>query len=183
MRIKSPDRQSLRYETPEPGQQMISPLRLIASTKATTMHRSGDTIFRDNSPIIARTQRSRRVISIRQSLLAFIVILSFAGCSRGKSTDGLIGDLNSKDDSDRIKAVRLLQDRRGDVAKVVPALIASLKDGDADVRRSAVIGLGYFGAEAKSAITALEELKKNDQDRRIRDAARVAISRIEGQDN
>jgi HEAT repeats len=137
--------------------------------------------FLDNSPKIARVRRSVGFMSIRKCFITFILILLFAGCNRGKSTDSLIGDLSSKDDGDRIKAVRFLQHRKIDAATVVPALIESLKDSDGDVRRSAAIGLGNFGAEAKSAIEALEELKR-DKDRRIHDAASVAISRIEGRD-
>jgi HEAT repeat protein len=64
----------------------------------------------------------------------------------------------------------------------VPALIASLKDPQSDVRWSAAIGLGYFGAEAEDAIPALQEAKR-DKDARVREAARVAISRIEGTEN
>ena len=75
--------------------------------------------------------------------------------------------------------MRLLQHRQGDAAKVVPALIESLKDVHADVRWSAAIGLGYFGAEAETALPALEEAQR-DTDARVREAARVAISRIGG---
>ena len=124
---------------------------------------------------------SRKGTLVCKCLMIFIVVLFFAGCSKGKSTDGLIGDLSSEEDADRIKAVRWLQHRKGDAAKVVPALIKSLKDREVDVRWSAAIGLGYFGAEAKSAIPDLE-IAKNDKDRRVRDAATVAISRIEGKE-
>ncbi len=61
-----------------------------------------------------------------------------------------------------------------------PALIKSLGDVEADVRRSAAIGLGYYGAKAKEAISALEE-KQNDPDARVREAAKTAISRIKNQ--
>jgi HEAT repeat protein len=60
----------------------------------------------------------------------------------------------------------------------VPALIKSLKDGDGDLRWSSAIGLGYFGAEAKEAIPALQAAQ-SDRDARVREAARVAISRID----
>jgi HEAT repeat protein len=104
--------------------------------------------------------------------------LSFAGCSKGgRSTDGLIVDSKSADEGHRIYAVRLLQQRRKDAPKVVPALVDSLKDEHADIRWSAAIGLGYFGADAKSAVPALEKAK-GDKDARVREAARVAISRI-----
>jgi HEAT repeat protein len=87
--------------------------------------------------------------------------------------------LSSKEEGDRIKAVRWLQQRKEEGPKVVPALIESLKDRDVDVRWSAAIGLGYFGAEAASALPALEEAQR-DVDARVRNAAKVAISRIRG---
>lgn len=135
--------------------------------------------FLGSFPNVARFPISPEATLARKCLAAFIVFVLCTGCSGGKSTDGLIEDLSSKDDGDRIKAVRLLQHRKGDAADVVPALIESLKDSDVDVRWSAAIGLGYFGAEAKSAIPDLEKVK-SDQDRRVRDAATRAISRIEG---
>jgi HEAT repeat protein len=119
--------------------------------------------------------------SVRTYILAVILLglVAFAGCGQGKSTDGLIADLSSPNEGDRINAVRLLPQRRGDATKVVPALVESLKDGHADIRWSAAIGLGYFGAQAKSAVPALEKAK-GDTDARVREAARVAISRIQG---
>jgi len=119
---------------------------------------------------------------VRIHILMVILLgsLAFAGCSKGRSTDGLIEDLKSTHEEHRINAVRLLQQRKGDAPKVVPALIESLKDEHADIRWSAAIGLGYFGAEAKPAIPSLEKAQ-GDTDARVREAARVAISRIGGQ--
>lgn len=111
-------------------------------------------------------------------IVMFLGTLAFAGCSKVKSTDRLIADLDSAQEIDRIKAVRLLQHRKGDATKVVPVLIESLKDKEADVRWSAAIGLGYCGAEAKAAVPALNEAKM-DKDARVREGASVAISRIE----
>jgi|GEM_PF-1388606 hypothetical protein len=128
---------------------------------------------------VARHRLPREFVLARMQLAMVMVLLVVAGCNKVKSTDVLIGDLSSTKDADRIKAVRWLQHRSGDVAKVVPALIASLKDEDIDVRWSAAIGLGYFGAEAKSALPALKKAK-DDKDKRVRNAASVAISRIEG---
>src|SRR3954464_1919631 len=98
-----------------------------------------------------------RFVRVKTCAMIFLGLLVFAGCSKSKSTDVLIGDLSSKQEIDRIKAVRLLPQRKKDATKVVPALIESLKADEADVRWSAAIGLGYFGAEAQSAIPALEE--------------------------
>jgi HEAT repeat protein len=109
----------------------------------------------------------------------FILLGSLAlfGCSREIPTDELISDLDSASDGDRVKAVRSLQNRTADASKVIPALIRCLNDADGDVRRSAAIGLGYYGAEAKEAIPALEAMQQ-DSDARVREAAKVAISRI-----
>ncbi len=118
---------------------------------------------------------------IRISILMFLSMLTCAGCNKEPSTDELIDDLSSAEEGDRIKAARWLQRRQGDATKVVPALIESLKDVDADVRWSAAIGLGYFGTKAEAALPALEEAKR-DTDPRVREGARVAISRIGGKE-
>jgi HEAT repeat protein len=106
-----------------------------------------------------------------------LVCLAACGCGK-KSTTQLIGDLKSSNDRDRIIAARFLQERKGEAAEVVPALIESLRDKDGDVRRSAAIGLGYFGDQAKQAIPALQAIQR-DRDARVREAAGVALSRID----
>ena len=70
-----------------------------------------------------------------------------------------------------------MQHRKEDAAQAVPALIEALKQGG-DIRLSAAIGLGYFGEQAKDAIPALQEAL-HDRDARIREAAGVALSRID----
>jgi Holliday junction resolvasome RuvABC DNA-binding subunit len=115
---------------------------------------------------------------INTSIILLFCLLACTGCGQ-KSTDQLISDLGSPHERDRIVAVRLLQRREHDPGKVVPALIKALsgKQG-ADVRWSAAIGLGYFGEQAKEAIPALEAAE-HDRDARVREAARVALSRID----
>ena len=54
----------------------------------------------------------------------------------------------------------------------------SLKDKEGDVRWSAAIGLGYFGEQAKDAVPALQAAQR-DRDPRVREAAGVALSRID----
>jgi HEAT repeat protein len=112
------------------------------------------------------------------ALVLLFCLLACTGCGQ-KSTDQLIGDLASPNERDRIIATRLLQHREEDAAKVVPALMKALtgKQG-ADVRWSAAIGLGYFGEQAKAAIPALQAAE-HDRDARVREAARVALSRID----
>jgi HEAT repeat protein len=115
---------------------------------------------------------------IRTHFVLLVCLLLCAGCTRQKSTDQLIQDLDSAQEKDRIIAVRLLQLREGDAAKVVPALTKALKGKEIDVRISAAIGLGYFGEQAREAIPALQEAE-HDRDPRVREAAGVALSRID----
>jgi HEAT repeat protein len=104
--------------------------------------------------------------------------LGLAGCGHKKSTDELLSDLKATSERDRVTAVRLLPGQKRDAAKIVPALIEALKDKGGDIRWSAAIGLGTFGAEAREAIPALTTAL-NDQDARVREAAGVALSRID----
>jgi len=111
-------------------------------------------------------------------ILALFFPLASTGCSRQKSTAELIQDLKSTNDKDRIVAVRLLETRTGEPAEVIPALIDSLKSTDPDVRIGAAIGLGYFGEQANDAVPALQAAK-SDRDARVREAAGVALYRID----
>jgi vesicle coat complex subunit len=104
--------------------------------------------------------------------------LLICGCGKKKATEELVNDLKSHQQKDRIIAVRLLAQRKGDAAQVVPALIEALKDHSDDVRWSAAIGLGYFGEQARDAIPALQTAL-HDTDARVREGARVALSRID----
>jgi HEAT repeat protein len=113
---------------------------------------------------------------VRTRLLLLLCLLA-CGCGK-KSTDQLLQDLKGSEERDRLIAVRLLQHRQGDAAKVVPALIGSLKNKAVDIRWSAAIGLGYYGEQAKDAIPALQAAQK-DRDARVREAAGVALSRID----
>jgi hypothetical protein len=117
-------------------------------------------------------------MSLRTGSLLLLGLLACAGCGKTKSTDELIADLKSSEEGERIIAVRLLPQRKGDAAKIVPALIESLKDKEGDIRWSAAIGLGSFGEEAKDAIPALQAAQR-DRDTRVREAAGVALSRID----
>jgi HEAT repeat protein len=114
---------------------------------------------------------------VRTRFVLLVCLLACGGCGR-KSTNQLVEDLKSGGERERIIAARLLQQRKGDAAEVVPALIGALKDKVNDVRWSAAIGLGYFGEQARDAIPALQEAQ-NDSDARIREAAGVALSRID----
>ena len=110
-------------------------------------------------------------------LLSMLVCVGCGGCG-GKSTDQLIEELKSPQDREQTVAVRLLPRRKGDAAKVIPALIEALKSKDEGIRQGAAIGLGSFGEQAKDAISALEAVQ-HDPDVRVREAVGVALSRID----
>jgi HEAT repeats len=120
---------------------------------------------------------------MRTWFVLLLCLLACGGCSKEKSTGQLIEDLKSSSskEGDRITAVRLLPRRMGDAAQVVPVLIEALKDNDGDIRWSAAIGLGTLGEKAKEAIPALQEAR-SDRDARVRNAVRVALSRIDPTD-
>ncbi len=115
---------------------------------------------------------------MRTSFVLWLCLLACLGCGKKKSTNDLIGDLKSSEERERVVAVRLLPQRKGDAAQVVPALIESLKDKSSDIRWSAAIGLGNFGEQAKDAIPALQAAR-HDHDARVREAAGVALTRID----
>ena len=114
---------------------------------------------------------------VRRRFVLLLCLLACGACSK-KSTDELLADLKSPQEADRIKAVRLLPQHKGDAAQIVPALIEALKDKEGDIRWSAAIGLGYFGEQARDAIPALQAAER-DRDARVREAARVALARID----
>jgi HEAT repeat protein len=114
---------------------------------------------------------------VRIRFVLLLCLLACGGCGK-KSTAQLIEDLKSPQERDRIIAARLLPQRKGDAAQVVPALIEALKDKGSDIRLSAAIGLGYFGEQARDAIPALQAAQR-DHDARVREAASVALNRID----
>ena len=115
---------------------------------------------------------------VRTRFVLLLCLLACGGCAKEKSTAELMEDLKSGQERERLIAVRLLPQRKGDAAQIVPALIEALKDKEGDIRWSAAIGLGSFGEQAKDAIPALQAAQR-DRDARVREAAGVALSRID----
>ncbi len=115
---------------------------------------------------------------LARKLWPVLPCLVLSGCSSSKSTGELISDLKTGQERDRLVAVRLLPERKQDAAVVVPALTQALKDPDSDIRRSAALGLGSFGEQAREAVPALQAAQR-DNDARVREAASVALSRID----
>ena len=114
---------------------------------------------------------------VQTGLVLLLCLLACGGCGKEKSTDELIADLKSGKEKEGIIAVRTLP--QGDAEKVVPALIEALRHRGNDIRRSAAIKLGGFGEQAKDAIPALQKAEEHDGDARVREAAGIALSRID----
>lgn len=114
---------------------------------------------------------------VQTGLVLLLCLLACGGCSKQKSTDELIADLKSGIEKEGIIAARTLP--TGDAEKVVPALIEALRHRGNDIRRSAAIKLGGFGEQAKDAIPALQKAEEHDGDARVREAAGIALSRID----
>ena len=112
-------------------------------------------------------------------LVLLLCLLACVGCGKQKSTDELIADLKSGKEHEGVVAARTLPRGRDDAAKVVPALIEALTHKGSDVRRSSAIKLGVFGEQAKDAIPALQKAQEQDGDARVREAAGIALSRID----
>src|SRR5271156_6303615 len=116
---------------------------------------------------------------VQTGLVLLLCTLACGGCSRGKSTDELIADLKSGTEIEGVKAARNLPRGKEDAEKVVPALIEGLTHKSNDVRRSSALKLGEFHALAKDAIPALQKAEQDDGDARVREAAGIALSRID----
>lgn len=112
------------------------------------------------------------------SILLFC-LMACVGCGNQKSTDELIADLRSGKEKDGVIAARTLARGKGDAEKVVPALIEALSHKATDVRRSSALKLGEFHELAKDAIPALQKAQQGDSDARVREAAGIALSRID----
>jgi HEAT repeat protein len=116
---------------------------------------------------------------VQAGLVLLLCLPACGGCSTGKSTDELIADLKAGTEIDAVKAARTLPRGRDDAEKVVPALIEGLTHSGNDVRRSSALKLGEFHEQAKDAIPALQKAEQDDGDARVREAAGIALSRID----
>jgi HEAT repeat protein len=116
---------------------------------------------------------------VQTGLVLLLCLLACAGCSHQKSTAELIADLESGTEIERVKAARLLPRGKDEAEKVVPALIEGLTYQANDVRRSSALKLGEFHELAKDAIPALQKAEEDDGDARVREAAGIALSRID----
>jgi HEAT repeat protein len=61
---------------------------------------------------------------------------------------------------------------------VFPAVHAALKDADPQVRGEAIRALAKFGPTAREAVATLEEMRRQDNDARVRQAAARAVEAL-----
>jgi HEAT repeat protein len=117
-------------------------------------------------------------------LLAGLVLI-LAGC--GKSEPTLSGGkpivfwvdaLHAPDPRLRKEAAFKLGNAGPLEPAVYPAVVAALKDPDAQVRVEAVKALVKFGTTARDAVPALEEMQRRDNDARARQAAARALEAL-----
>ena len=109
-------------------------------------------------------------------LLAACLALALGGC--GKSTAEWVEQLRAKDSALRLRAVKALGERGGEVEVVVPALAGALKDSDPFVRRDAARALGKLGARARPAAPALVAALR-DRSPAVRKAAAEALGKVD----
>lgn len=114
---------------------------------------------------------------MKNKLLTIGLVVVLAGCG-GKSTGDWAAQLRSGDASQRLHAIRALEDR-GAEAAVVPALAEALKDENAFVRRDAARALGKVGPEARPAVPALLAAARKDRERSVRKAVAEALKKID----
>jgi hypothetical protein len=115
----------------------------------------------------------------RRGLVLLLSLLACVGCGRGKSTDELIEGLKSGTEIEAVVAARTLPRGKDTAEKVVPALIGGLTHSSNDVRRSSALKLGEFHELAKDAIPVLQKAQEDDADARVREAAGIALWRID----
>jgi HEAT repeat protein len=111
----------------------------------------------------------------RLGVVGVLVLLS--GCG-GKSTDDWVQQLRGGDASQRLHAIRALENRGEEATVVVPALAEALRDDNAYVRRDAAVALGKIGPGAGAAVPALLAARK-DRERSVRKAAEEALGKID----
>ena len=112
---------------------------------------------------------------MRKFLPLCVVLL--AGCGDRPTADW-VDQLRSKDATQRLHAIKALQNKRAEAATIVPVLSGALRDEDPFVRRDAARALGNFGPEARPAVPALLPLLR-DRNAGVRKATATALAVID----
>jgi HEAT repeat protein len=97
------------------------------------------------------------------------------------AVEPLLGALKDDKDADvRRASAKALGNIAPDSKLVVPALTEALKDKSMAVKLAAVTALGQYGGDARSALPPLRELAGMKNDKKLSQAARVALKSIAG---
>jgi HEAT repeat protein len=112
--------------------------------------------------------------------------LLVCGCAKvpptlagGKPVRHWVEALHGPDAKARRKAAAKLGNVGGADPVVLPALTAALRDGDAGVRREAILALLKCGPGAREAAGPLAELRRRDRDPQVRACAAKALARMQ----
>jgi HEAT repeat protein len=119
--------------------------------------------------------------------LGIVLIVCLSGCrpaapplSGGKPVSHWLEALKDPNPQQRKTAVFKLGNIGPTNPAVGPALLEALKDGDAAVRREAILAWMKFGPGAREAVGALTELQHRDPDGQVRTCAGQALHKLSG---
>ncbi len=95
--------------------------------------------------------------------------------------DPLLEALKEDRDAEvRRAAAKALGDIAPDSKRVVPALTEALRDDSVAVKMAAALALGQYGGEAREALPSLRQLATDKKQKKLAQAARMALKSIKG---
>jgi HEAT repeat protein len=120
-------------------------------------------------------------------VLVFLVLASAAtGCGKpgptlagGKPIEDWVKALQDPDAKTRKIAAMKLGNVGPAHPAAFPALLDALKDRDAGVRCDVILALVKFGPDAKDAAPALDHIRENDANAKVREYAAKALQKID----
>jgi HEAT repeat protein len=115
-----------------------------------------------------------------------VLVLAASGCGKpgptlagGKPIADWVKALQDPDAKTRKTAAMKLGNVGSTDPAAFPALLGALKDRDAGVRCDVILALVKFGPDAKDAAPALDHVRKNDPNAKVRDYAAKALEKID----
>lgn len=119
-------------------------------------------------------------------LVLLVLALAATGCGKpgptlagGKPIEDWVKALQHPDAKTRKIAAMKLGNVGPAHPAAFPALLDALKDRDAAVRCDVILALVKFGPDAKDALPALDQIRKNDANAKVRDYASKALQKID----
>ena len=119
-------------------------------------------------------------------LVLIVLALAATGCGKprptlagGKPIEDWVKALQHPDAKMRKIAAMKLGNVGSTDPAALPALLGALKDRDAGVRCDVILALVKFGPDAKDAVPAIDHVRKNDPNAKVRDYAAKALEKID----